>query len=291
MNSRINKERVIAATATILLVLSLIGTGWYYRSSNSLKSGLDDEKLKSESLLSEKLALAKEAEKLKNDILLWQGKSAESDKMLADAMDKITNMEKTINGLRKENATVTSLKKELSDLKQLRKDLEAQIASLDQQNQQKAQEIEDMTAELNSLRSKQNELNEDIKALQANVTDDFRLETTKGKKNAKLTVKAAKTKKLTVSFEIPQNMSDDVKFSIVTPTGKKINSDDKSLTYNFIDDGRNLTASLSPYSGEFEISRRIEMTYTPDKKLEPGIYKIKILHKDANVGNCQIKLK
>lgn len=104
-------------------------------------------------------------------------------------------------------------------------------------------------------------------------------------------MKAAKTKKLTVSFEIPQNMSDDVKFSIVTPTGKKINSDDKSLTYNFIDDGRNLTASLSPYSGEFEISRRIEMTYTPDKKLEAGIYKIKILHKDANVGNCQVKLK
>jgi peptidoglycan hydrolase CwlO-like protein len=286
-----NKEKVIAATATILLVLSLIGTGLYYRSNNSLKSGLDDEKLKAESLLSEKLALAKEAEKLKNDILSWQGKSAESDKILADAMDKITNMEKTINGLRKENATVTSLKKELSDLKQIRKDLETQIANLDQQHKQKAQEIDDMTAELNSLKSKQNELIEEIKALQANVTDDFRLETTRGKKNEKLTVKAAKTKKLTVSFEIPQNMSDDVKFSIVTPAGKKINSDDKSLTYNFIDDGRNLTASLSPYSGEFEISRRIEMTYTPDKKLEAGIYKIKILHKDANVGSCQIKLK
>jgi hypothetical protein len=28
-----------------------------------------------------------------------------------------------------------------------------------------------------------------------------------------------------------------------------------------------------------------------DKKLEPCIYKIKTLHKDDNVGNCQIKLK
>jgi hypothetical protein len=291
MNSRINKERVIAATTTTLLVLSLIGIGWYYRSNNSLKSGLNDEKLKSESLLSEKLALAKEAEKLKNDILLWQGKSTETDKMLADAMDKITNMEKTINGLRKENATVTSLKKELSDLKQLRKDLEVQIASLDQQNKQKAQEIEDMTAELNSLKSKQNELNADLTELKGSVTDDFRVESTKGKKKNKLTVNAARTKKLMVSFEIPQSMSEDVKFNIITPKGTVIKSEDEGLTYQVIDDGRNLTASIAPYSGDFVISRRIEMTYSPDKKLEPGIYKIQIYHKDKISGSCQVKLK
>lgn len=288
---KISKERMIAAIVTVLLVLSLIGTGLIYRSNGSLKSGLNDEKLKSESLLSEKLALAKEADKLKNDIRQWQGKSEESDRLLAEALAKVDNLEKTVSGLKKDNATAVSLKKEVAELKQIRQDLENQLASLGEQNKQKDKEIESLTAEVNTLKSKQNELNNTISDLKSNVTDDFRIESTKGKKN-KLTLKANKTKKLNVSFEIPQSMSDNVKFDIVTPKGKTIKSEkDKTLSYRVIEDGRDLTASLSPYSGEFEISRRIEMIYSPENKLEPGIYKIKIYHKDLHVGSCQVKLK
>ncbi|HNQ83926.1 MAG TPA: hypothetical protein PLW31_03230 [Bacteroidales bacterium] len=288
---KMNRERVIAATTTILLVASLIGTGYYYRTSGTLKSGLNNEKLKSESLLSEKLALAKEIEKLKSDISQWQGKSQESDKLLAEAREKIEAMEKTMSWLRKENATVASLKKELNELKQLRTDLEAQLAELERKNKDKDNQIEALHAEVIALKSERDGLKSDVAALKANITDDFRVETLRGKKNQKLTLNARKTKKLMVSFEIPQSMSDNVRFTIETPNGKEIKSDDKSLTYNVVDDGRNMIANLSPYTGEFEISRRIEMAYKPDQKLEPGIYKIKIYHKDTYTGSCQVRLK
>ncbi len=291
MNTKMSKEKVIAATTTVLLVLSLIGTGLYYRSNGKLKGNLDNEKLKSESLLSEKLALAKEIEKLKNDISIWQGKSQDSDRLLAEALDKISGMEKTMNWLRKENATVSSLKKDLNELKQIRKELETQLAELDRLNKEKDQQIAELNSELIALKTERDGLRSDVATLKANITDDFRVESLKGKKNQKLTLNAKRTKKLMVSFEIPQSMSDDVRFTIVTPKGREIKSDDKSLTYHFIEADRPMIASLSPYSGDFEISRRLEMSYAPDKKLEPGIYKIKIYNKDTFAGSCQVRLK
>ncbi|MFO7614969.1 MAG: hypothetical protein R6W71_10050 [Bacteroidales bacterium] len=291
MKTRMSKEKIIAATTTALLVVSLIGTGVYYRSNNTLKGGMKEEKLKSESLLSEKLALSKEAEKLKNDIQSWKGKSEQADRLLAEALDKVAGLENTVRGLRKENATLASVKKELSEVKQIRKDLEDQLAALDQQNRKKSKELEDMQSELISLRSERDGLRSSLNALQASITDNFRVEPLRGRKNQKLTINAARTRKLMVSFEIPQSMSDNIKFSIVTPSGKVIKSDEPSLTYRITDDGRTLTASLSPFSGDFEISRRVEMTYSPAQKLDPGIYNIQIYNDTDYAGSVQLRLR
>jgi myosin heavy subunit len=263
----------------------------YHQSNKTLKSGLKDEKIKSETLLSEKLALAKEIEKLKTDIQSWMGKSQKADRLLEDANTRISGMEKTMAGLRRENAALASLRNELNELRSIRKDLESQLAALDQTNKNSLKQLDEFRTELALVKAERDDLKFNQKARMENLTDDFRLETTRGKKKQKLTVNAARTKKLVVSFEIPESMSSDVNFNIITPQGKIIKSNDPRLTTQFIEDNRNLTASLSPVSGEFEISRRIEMTYTPDSKLEPGVYKINILQKDNRVGSCQLRLK
>jgi chromosome condensin MukBEF ATPase and DNA-binding subunit MukB len=291
MKAKINKERMIAAGTTALLVISLIATGLYYRSNQSLQGNLDKEKLKSESLLSEKLALSKEAEKLKADIESWKGKSAETDRLLNEALAQVGKLERTVSALNRDNANLARVKKELADLKQIRQDLEARLQALDEENRRNAQLAGDLNAELAALRVENAELKNNIRVFQADATNDFRVETLRGKKKQKLTVNAAKTRKLQVSFEIPQEMSENVKFTIVTPQGREIKSDDKSLSHRIVDDGRTLTASLSPYSGEFEVSRRVEMSYLPDKKLEPGVYKIRIYNGETFAGSCQLRLR
>jgi peptidoglycan hydrolase CwlO-like protein len=291
MKPKIKKEKLIAATVVALLVISMAGMVIYHQSNKTLKSGLKDEKLKSETLLSEKLAFAKEVEKLKTDIQAWMGKSHSADRMLEEANTRIGGMEKTIAGLRKENTALASLRKDLNELRQIRADLENQLAALDQSNKNNLKQLDEFRAELASVKAERDDLKFNQKAKAENLTDDFRLETTRGKKKQKLTVNAARTKKLVVSFEIPESMTGDVNFSIITPEGKTIKSNDPRLKSALIEDNRNLTASLSPVSGEFEISRRIEMTYTPDSKLEPGIYKIQILQKDKKVGSAQLRLK
>jgi len=291
MKPKIKKEKFIAATVVALLVISMAGMVIYHQSNKTLKSGLKDEKIKSESLLSEKLAFAKEIEKLKSDIQAWMGKSQKADRLLEDANARISGMEKTMAGLRRENAALASLRNELNELRSIRKDLESQLAALDQSNKNNLKQLDEFRTELALVKAERDDLKFNQKARVENLTDDFRLETTRGKKKQKLTVNAARTKKLVVSFEIPESMSSDVNFNIITPQGKTIKSNDPRLTTQFIEDNRNLTASLSPVSGEFEISRRIEMTYTPDSKLEPGVYKINILQKDNKVGSCQLRLK
>ena len=291
MKTRIKKEKFIAGFVVALLAISMTGMVIYHQSNKILKSGLKDEKLKSESLLSEKLALAKEIEKLKTDIQGWMGKSQNADRLLEEANSRIGNMEKTIAGLRRENSALASLRKELNELRQIRADLENQLALLDQSNKNNLKQLDDLRAELASVKAERDDLKFNQQAWVENLTDDFRLETTRGKKKQRLTVNAARTKKLAVSFEIPESMSGDVNFSIITPQGKTIKSNDPRIKSELIDDNRNLTASLSPVSGEFEISRRIEMTYTPDSRLEPGIYKIQILQKDRRVGSVQLRLR
>lgn len=291
MKTKMNKEKIIAATTTALLVVSLIGTGIYYRSNAVLKGGLKEEKLKSESLLSEKLVLSKEAEKLRNDIASWKGKSEEADRLLSDALSRINNMESTIKGLRKENATVASLRKELNELKQLRTDLENQLAALEQQNRKNAAEMEAMSAELVALRAERDGLQANLDALTVNVTDNFRVESKKGRKQQKLTVNAARTKALKVSFEIPESMADNLNFRILTPSGSEIKSNDVNLTHRVINDTNTLTASLSPYSGDFEISKRIEMIYTPSQRLSSGLYTIEVMSGYKKAGSVQIRLR
>lgn len=288
MKTSFSKEQIIAATTTALLFISLIAIGYYYDSNSSLKGGLNQEKLKSESLFSEKLALSKEAEKLKSDILSWKGKTKEADSKLDNAMKHVTEMETTIRNLRRDNASLPSLRNELAELKKIRTDLESHIASLEGSNKVKESKINELTAEISSLQSELAETR--TKILPVNITDNFRIESQRGRKN-KLTVNAARTKRMVVSFEIPMAMTENISFQITTPDGEHISSDNKALTHEVIEDGLNFIASLSPMTGEFEISKRVEMTYSPSKKLDPGVYTIDILHNGKKSGRSQVKLR
>ena len=288
MKTSFSKEQIIAAVTTALLFISLIGIGYYYNANSSLKGGLNQEKLRSESLLSEKLSLSKEAEKLKADIVSWKGKSKEADSKLDNDLKRITEMEGTIRNLRRDNASLQSLRNELAELKKIRTDLEAHIANLEGTNKAKENRINELTAELSSLQSELAETRKKI--LPVNITDNFRIESQRGRKN-RLTVNAARTKRMVVSFEIPMAMTENVSFQITTPDGEHITSDSKALTHEVIEDGRNFIASLSPLTGEFEVSKRVEMTYSPHNKLEPGIYTIDILHNGVKSGRSQVRLR
>lgn len=134
-------------------------------------------------------------------------------------------------------------------------------------------------------------LQSQVNLLMATAADNYRLETFKGKKQEKLTIKASKAKKLSLSFEIPESLAENIDFRIITPSGSTISSQDEGLAFYIAEDNRPMLASLSPVSGEFEISKRIEMVYNPKGRMKAGIYKVEILNKDSYIGSCQVRLK
>lgn len=290
MKPKLNREKVIAASVTFLLFASLIGLLVYQSSNKSLKEILNSTKLKSETLLSEKLNLDKEILRLKRTMADMAGKSTEIDRLLVEANEKLSQKETEIKTYKKENQKVKSLQNQLAAIQKIKSDLEEQIASLNMNNNQLANYNEELNRSIASLQNENKTLKENMAILSTLVADNFRVESIKGNKD-RLTVNARKAKKLVVGFDVPPSIAEDVSFKITTPKGELFTSKDDRITSTIIEDERSLLASMSPLTGQFEISKRIEMVYKPEKKLSSGIYKIDIYNKDTKLSSCQIRLR
>ena len=281
---------MIAASATALLVIAIALAAFFYQNGTGYLKDLNTEKLRNEGLLSEKLALNKEMDKFKKEIASLQGRNRETDLLLNEARQKLAEKEKQINRLNKENASIQGLRAQLADLQKMRDEMVLQIDALNDQNTLLAEENSDLKRSLQAANDNNSKLQSQVNLLMATAADNYRVETYKGKKE-KLTVHAARARQLSLSFEIPQSLAEDISFRLVTPSGKTITSDNGDLAYTFVEENRSFLASLSPMSGEFEVSKRVEMVYKPQGKMKPGIYKVEILNKDSYIGSCQVRLR
>lgn len=288
---KMKKEKLIAGIVTVLFVASLITVGIVFRSNLSLKSGLNEEKLRSESLLSQKLALDKEIYNFQLELASLKGKNTELDNLLADADKQLTEKQKTIALLSKDNANLKDLKKQLSDIQKMKSDLEKQVAMLQDNNNKLMAENEGLQQSLLSLQAQNIAQAQDLELLRNSYADNFQVVTTKNNKKDRLTINATRTKKMSVNFEVPKNFSDGVTFKLTTPDGKTVTGEDKSLSWSFPEDSKIMTASLSGGDGDIQVTRSVNMTYIPKERLKRGTYRIEILNDGKYIGSCRVKLK
>jgi chromosome segregation ATPase len=292
MTTKFEKSKVIAGVATFLLFGSMIMTGIVSNKNAHLKSGLNDEKIKSETLLSGKLSLEKEIQKMRSEMASLSGRNQTLDKSLVDINKKLNDKEAEIKRMSSENAHAKNIKKQMAELQQIRNELDQKVANLEKTINTLKSENTTLQSDLALLRSNAKVMEDNLKLARSMNGDNFRFETVRGKKD-NLTVIARKTKKVKMSFELPQDMASNVTFKIVTPQGKIIdsqNNKDVSVVISEIDTN-NLTASISPISGQIEVSKRVEMTYKPETKLQGGIYKIEMHNKGVYLGSYQVRLK
>ncbi len=288
------KEKTIAGIAAVILLSAVIASAYYISTNSSLKSGLNSERLKSESLLSEKLALDKEINQLKEDISSLSGKNAQTDKLLVEAQIQLEEKEKVMAGLRKENATTKNLKKELAEIKEMKENLLRQVEALNSQNKTLAAENQQLQKTTAQLKEEKNDLLKQIEFARAESlqkADNYQVDVLKNVKKDKLTYKAKRMKMMSVIIDVPKDLMKDISFTITTPDGKIINEKDKSLTWKKVNDTEYLLASLTPFNNDFTVTHQIKLNYTPSSKMKAGIYKIGILNSDKNIGNCRVHLK
>ena len=96
MKTSESKIKLVAIACTILFFLSIGSVVYLHDSNKSLEDLLKGTKLKSESLLSQKLMLEKEIAQMKGDIQKEMGKNTAKDKLLADANNTLNKKEKEI---------------------------------------------------------------------------------------------------------------------------------------------------------------------------------------------------
>lgn len=275
----------IGAAIIAILLLGLIFTA--VKNSRN-KKNLQAEKVNSERLLTEKSTIQNDLDMVKQEISTLKVKSEENARLLSDTETKLADTEKRMRSLSVQSARKSKAAEE--DFQKQKAALEKEYADLKLSYDNQMSQNGNLQKKLTEMESQTNDLLEKLKMMNTFNSDNFQVMGTRGK-NDKQVICARRVKKLNVNFEVPQSLTETISFKIITPSGTTITPDDKSLSWIFPPDIRNLTASLSPVTSEFEESRKVSLTYAPKEKLVSGEYKIQIFSNSQNIGNCRIRLR
>ncbi|PKP45566.1 MAG: hypothetical protein CVT95_08470 [Bacteroidetes bacterium HGW-Bacteroidetes-12] len=286
----LKKEKTIALVALIFAIVSLISSGIFYNNNKTLKNNLHAEKISAENMLSEKLALQKEIELFKNQMNALKGKNQELNNLIASSNKKLIEKEATLNKIVRQNGNGNSkqLKKQIAELQQLKKDFELSVMALNGNIKKLTNDNENLNKTIALLQEENKQLASNLAILSSITADNYQAETTK--KKDKLTVVAKRTKKMSVSFKVPENMVEHISFQVSKPDGSVVKGKENGIAYQVVtEEGSDLFASV--LTDEIKVSKKIEMTYSPKEKLKSGVYKVALFNGDKYIGSCNIKLR
>jgi myosin heavy subunit len=285
------QNKLVIYIGAVIIALLLVGLVIAVSSNSKNKKNLNAEKLTSEKLLSEKLQVQKELDGVKTDFAALQQKNDANEKLLAETNKKIEENKRKINSLAGENRSLRESKKELEDLQKVKAEIEKESQQLKSDYDKLLAKSNDLQSSLAAMQAENNKLTAQLDSALLYKVDNYLLTATRGKTNQKIVASAMCTKKLNVAFDVPQNLTEAISFKIITPSGSTINPDDKSMSWYFVQEPTNYTASLSGYPGVLAATRQVVLTYAKKEKLAKGVYKIQILCKGNVIGNCRIQLK
>lgn len=287
-----SKETIIAGVVTIMFFTALGFALFYSTDNKSLNRDLKAEKLKSEKMLSQKLALDKDISKLKMDINNYQGKNKQLDGKLADMHKKLTQKENELNSLLKQKSLSDSkYKKQVEELNNYKKQVEEEIAMLNESLSDMKFKNSYLQNTVASLEKSNSDLSKRNSFLNESGGNNYGIEALK--KNQKLTINSRKTKEIVLGFDVPASLANNLTLNVSTPDGKKTSSaDSKEISYTIIsEDEPVLLASTEMTVGIGVSSKRVALSYKPTEKFKKGVYKIDIYHQNTYLGSTQIKLK
>jgi Skp family chaperone for outer membrane proteins len=282
--------RSITYAGVAVIVLLLFTAGYAFISQSKTKQSLNDEKLRSEKLLSEKLCYEKDLDRLNTDIAELKADSDAGSKLLAETETRLAESENSRNALTREVKSLRATKREFETLKTQKEALDREYAGMQRAHEKLLAENSLMQKSVTELEAGKNDLLEKLNNNELYDADNYIAYGTRGKKD-KLSLRASRTKKLVVNFDVPQSLTEAISFRLTTPSGTTVTPDDKSLSWNVMPDPASYTASLTAVAVESGQSRQVVLSYAPTEKLMEGEYKIGIECNGRNIGNCRLRLQ
>ncbi len=289
------KARWIAGTLTGLLLLALTSTVYYYSSSQDYKDEADRARLSQDSVMAVKQLLDKELAAMNAELGKAKGRTEELDKKIAESESILRDRQAQIDRLLADNATVSSLRRQLKDLRAERATMEKQLQDLLAENQQLLSENERLAQNVGRLQQDKLLLQEKLDAADlANAkAGNFRVDMIRN--SSKVTAKAKRTNEISVSFDLPENLSaetggnKEIYLVILDPAGKPVrNKSNKEVT---LKDSRTITAVKTTDIDWSRNPQTVTMNVKLDSKLgQKGIYKVQIFTEDGMAGASQLRM-
>lgn len=267
-----NSFRIASIILAVLLVASLIWGFMEKESKNLVRADLDKERLRNESLLSEKLSVEKERDKARQSVQENEQKvkdlSLEIESIRRKLQDNSTALRRALN----ENS---SSKKKYADLLATRTQLENELASLTSERDNLKKQGQQSQEELAKLKGQNQKLEEDLRLARLTHYDKPRVEATRGTTD-KLVVKARRVQKLKATLAV-NAAAEDLKFTVIDPKGVTLTESDGSVA-----------SRVLGTSGE---TKQVEITFAPKKKLQAGMYQIEVVSGASHVASLQVSLR
>ncbi|MDP2960141.1 MAG: hypothetical protein Q8N71_01845, partial [candidate division Zixibacteria bacterium] len=257
-----------------------------------LLNNVDKERLEKETILSEKLQQTKDIESLRKEITAANGKTLEVNRILETTRDRLDEKQKDLNRLNQQVASLSTYRKKSADLEGKNRDLEQKILELNKNSVSLKEQIDGLQQQLSKANEEKTGLENKLNDLvNKPYSDNYRTEAQRGRQN-RLTVVARRTNRLDISMDVPSNLQQAINFTITTPDGATFtSSSDISAEVKIIDADATFVAGTTGISAAGDSMRRVQLIYSPAKKLKKGIYKYQIYSGIEFLGSVQVRLK
>jgi myosin heavy subunit len=284
------KNRKIILTTAFLFVFAAVGTLFF--SNVKLKEVISAEKMKAETLLSQKLQLDKSLELSKKDLADLQVQKLSLEQAVAETNRNLAARIAEAGRLTSQIASLKKFKDKAEELEKQKAQLDREIHELNKSLMLAQSENSKLNEKIASSARANSNLSDDNAILKSMISDNYRTEAFRGR-NERLTVNARRTNKLQVSFDLPGQMTGkDIYFRVITPEGMEFSSNkDLAATIEIIENNDDLLVSADPAAGAIAGNKRVEMSFKPQKKLTDGVYRFNLYNGDRFLGSTQLRLK
>lgn len=277
----------------IAVIIAVAATGLFLVNNNMLKNKLKKEKISSETLLSEKLILDKSVEKMKSEMNDLKGKNSQLDKKIATIAKEIEEKEAQLRKAMAENYSLRSVRAKVKELEMQIGKLNAEHNALKIESKNEKEKLALENQELSKKLADSKKDNDQLAAtnaiLRAMAGNNYLVEAVRGN-NDVLTVRARRTQKLTFSFDLPNDVGNNIEYKLYCPEGKVYASNDnKNATVKVVKNSQNFYENIDGI-GEVE-TKTIQMSFLPEKKLAKGEYEFKIYNEGRYVGSNHFRLR
>ena len=278
------------ARTAALVVLSVLGLGtatYLTFENNGLSDDLDHNRLRQEKLLAEKLHLEKNIGMLRDRLDKEEQALIASDGQVADLQRRVNE--------------VTERAKDRDQVARRNKDLSGQIAALKQEKDRLEKELngslastQDLQLQLDKLRQEQlaQAQRHDDELAGAQMVNNAEVAAIRGKKD-KLTVVARRTREIRMAFDLPQTLAQGASFKVITPDGRSYDGADPAISMTLETEEAEPMASVSlmPELLPGNRASRVNLKFSPDKKLVPGTYRVDVLSNGEYLNTVRLKLR
>lgn len=276
------------AASLALVTCATIGTTVHIMNEGDRqRSAIEQERLKHERLLGDKLQLEKLNAGLQADLNIEQEGHADARMQIAalerrvkEAQQHARDLEARSRGSNKARKELAEAQKEQARLQQELEGLRATERDLRDQLARARNERELLAVRL------------DQQQMGAQLVNNAEVDAVRGRQE-KLTVVARRTREIRMAFDLPQHLADQARFQIISPKGTSYKGGDPVLSWTIDKPGSEPMASVELVEGTTPSARaaRVHMRFNPKEKLEPGVYRIDVHSGETYLNTVLLRLR